>query len=114
MLAELRLRAHAAVVYPVSSRICRKLILCSRETEMTLRRIASFIFLGSLLVLITESVAPQNFAPLGALHKLNLPNQQGDVPVYYSACCKERAMQVQSTLTDCVHFYKEKLGIDRS
>jgi len=80
---------------------------------MTLRGIASFIFLGFLLVLITESVAPQNFAPLDALRKLNLPNQQGDVPVYYSACCKERAMQVQSTLTDCVHFYKEKLGIDQ-
>lgn len=80
---------------------------------MTFRSVASFIFVLFLLALVTASTAQQNFAPLDALHKLNLSNQPGDVPVYYSACCKERAMQVQSTLTDCVHFYKEKLAIEQ-
>ncbi len=80
---------------------------------MTLRGVASFLFFGFLLVLTPGSEPQQTFAPLDVLRKLGLPNQPGDVPVYYSACCKERTVQVQATLTDCVHFYKEKLGIDQ-
>lgn len=80
---------------------------------MTLRGVASLVSVGFLLTPITDSGAQQNFAALEALRKLRLLNQPGDVPVYCSACCKQRAMQVQSTLTDCVHFYKEKLGIDQ-
>lgn len=66
------------------------------------------------LSLITGSVAQQQFNPLEALQKLSLPSQSGAVPVYYSACCKGRAIEVQSTLADCVNFYKEKLGIDQT
>lgn len=82
---------------------------------MTQRGIASVISLGFLLALTIAigSVGQQPFAPLNALRKLRLPNQPGAVPVYYSACCQERAMQVQSVLADCVHFYKDKLGIDQ-
>jgi hypothetical protein len=48
---------------------------------------------------------------LDAVKALKLPNRPGDVPLYYSACCRPRAIEVQSMLKDCVRFYKEKLGI---
>jgi len=81
---------------------------------MTLRRVAWFIPVWFFLLLITESVAQERFDPLVALQKLSLPSQSGGVPVYYSACCKGRAIEVQSTITDCVKFYKDNLGIDQA
>jgi hypothetical protein len=65
-----------------------------------------------LAVLICPQCAAQSHSStLDAVTALKLPKQPGDVPLYYSACCRQRAMEVQSALEDCLHFYKEKLGI---
>ncbi len=58
-----------------------------------------------------ETKAQQEFAALEAVKNLKLPNRPGEVDLYYSACCKERAIEVQNTLADYLRFYEEKLGI---
>lgn len=47
-----------------------------------------------------EVVAQQDFAALEAVKTLNLPTRVGAVPAYFSVCCKERALEVQATLSD--------------
>jgi hypothetical protein len=65
-----------------------------------------------LLVLLCLPCAAQSqSSTLDAVRALKLPKHPGDVPLYYSACCRERAMEMQSALEGCVHFYKEALGI---
>jgi hypothetical protein len=65
-----------------------------------------------LVVLLCLQCAAQSQSPtLDAVKGLKLPHQSGDVPLYYSACCRQRAMEVQSALEDCLHFYKEKLSV---
>jgi hypothetical protein len=66
---------------------------------------------GIFLALNGKVVAQQDFAALEAVKKLNLSTQAGDVPVYFSVCCKQRALEVQATLSDYLRFYKEQLGI---
>ena len=78
---------------------------------MAIRKILWLTLSGALLILDVEAVAQQDFAALEAVKKLNLPTQAGDVPVYFSACCKQRALEVQTTLSDFLRFYKDKLGI---
>jgi hypothetical protein len=58
-----------------------------------------------------QCAAQSQSSALDAVAALKLPKRPRDVLLYYSACCRERAMEVQSALEDCVHFYKEKLGI---
>ncbi len=65
-----------------------------------------------LVVLLCLQCAAQSQSPtLDAVTALKLPKQPGDVRLYYSACCRQRAMEVQSALEGCLHFYKEKLGV---
>jgi hypothetical protein len=48
---------------------------------------------------------------LDSVKALTLASRAGDVPVYYSACCKERAIEVQSAVSGALNFYKDKLRI---
>ena len=47
-----------------------------------------------------------------AVVNLNLPRQEGRVPLYYSACCQKHAVEIQKAFEDMVSFYQEKLDID--
>jgi hypothetical protein len=87
------------------------IILRGEERDMAIRRALWLTLAGTLLALNADAVAQQDFAALEAVKKLNLPIQAGDVPVYFSVCCKKLALEVQATLSDFLRFYKEKLGI---
>src|SRR5579862_3952855 len=63
------------------------------------------------VVLSNGAQAQEKSSVLDSVKALTLESRAGDVPVYYSACCKERAIEVQSALSGALHFYKEKLGI---
>jgi len=76
-----------------------------------LRRVSWAILVAILLSFVSRSVAQQGYSDREALLKLKLSNQPGEIPVYYSACCRERALEVQAALEDGLRFYKEKLGI---
>jgi hypothetical protein len=78
---------------------------------MVIRRVMWLTLAGILFALNGEAVAQQDFAALEAVKKLNLPTHPGDVPVYFSVCCKDRALEVQATLSDYLRYYKEQLGI---
>jgi hypothetical protein len=78
---------------------------------MAIRRMMLIAVAGTFFALTGEVVAQQDVAALEAVKKLNLPTQNGDVPVYFSACCKQRALEVQATLSDYLRYYKEQLGI---
>lgn len=54
----------------------------------------------------------QSADPLAIVLRLHLPRHNGVAPLYYSACCPERAFEVQKKLQDMKVFYKEKLGLD--
>src|SRR5579859_1390679 len=58
-----------------------------------------------------EAKAQQEFAALDAVKCLKLPNRPGEVEVYYSTCCRERAIEVQKNLEDYLRFYEKSLGI---
>ena len=81
------------------------------ETEVPLNRVSWAILFAILLSFVPGSVAQQRYTDREALLKLKLSNQPGEIPVYYSACCRERALQVQAALEDGLRFYKERLGI---
>jgi len=59
----------------------------------------------------SQLVAQQGYSDREALIGLKLSSQPGEIPVYYSACCRDRALKVQAELEDGLRFYKEKLGI---
>lgn len=80
------------------------------ETEVHLRCMSRAVLVAILLLFVPGSVAQQRYADREALLKLKLSNQPGEIPVYYSACCKERALEVQAALEDGLRFYREKLG----
>ena len=46
------------------------------------------------------------------MRALQLPGLSGRVNVFYSPCCKTRAIEVQSALAGSLEFYKRHLGID--
>ena len=58
-----------------------------------------------------EAKAQQEFAALEAVKNLKLPNRSGEVDLYYSTCCRERAIEVQNILEDYLRFYEQRLGI---
>ncbi len=66
---------------------------------------------GALIAHGCEAKAQQEFAALNAVKNLKLPNRPGEVELYYSTCCRERAIEVQKTLEDYLRFYEERLGI---
>jgi len=78
---------------------------------MLLRRVSWALLVGILLSFVPGSVAQQRYSDREALLKLNLSNQPGEIPAYYSACCRNRALEVQAALEDGLRFYREKLGI---
>jgi hypothetical protein len=49
--------------------------------------------------------------PVEAVLRLHLDHREGVVPLYYSACCRERALEFQKALEDLIAFYKERLGV---
>lgn len=81
------------------------------EIEVLLNRVSWAILFAILLSFVPGSVAQQSYTDREALLRLKLSNQPGEIPVYYSACCRGRALQVQAALEDGLRFYKEKLGI---
>jgi len=79
---------------------------------MLLRHVSRALLVGILLSsFVSGSVAQQRYSDREALLNLKLSNQPGEIPAYYSACCKSRALEVQAALEDGLHFYNEKLGI---
>lgn len=78
---------------------------------MPLRRLSWAILVGIPLSFVTGLVAQQGYSDREALLKLKLSSQPGEIPVYYSACCRDRALEVQAVLEDGLRFYKEKLGV---
>lgn len=58
-----------------------------------------------------ESSKKAEVSPIEAVLRLHLPHQDGIAPLYYSVCCKERAIEIQESVQDELAFYKEKLGI---
>jgi hypothetical protein len=49
---------------------------------------------------------------MAAVLRLHLDHREGVVPLYYSACCRERALEFQKALEDLIGFYKERLRVD--
>lgn len=58
-----------------------------------------------------EAKAQRDFAAFEAVKSLNLRHRPGEVELYYSLCCKQRAIEVQEALEDYLRFYRAKLGI---
>lgn len=78
---------------------------------MRLRHCFALALAGVFIAHACEAKAQQEFAALEAVKNLKLPSRPGKVELYYSACCKARAIEVQNTLEDYLRFYEEKLGI---
>lgn len=78
---------------------------------MRLRYFLAMALSGVFITTGCDAKAQQEFAALDAVKSLKLPNRPGNVEVYYSTCCRERAIEVQKTLEDYLRFYQEKLGI---
>jgi hypothetical protein len=78
---------------------------------MDFRRVCVLAIAGIVLTCGCELKAQQEFAALEAVKNLKLPNRPGDVQLYYSICCKQRAIEVQNTVEDFLRFYQEKLGL---
>jgi hypothetical protein len=78
---------------------------------MGFRSMCALTLSGILLSCGCETKAQQEFAALEAVKNLRLPNRPGEVDLYYSTCCRERAIEVQNTLEDYLLFYKARLGI---
>jgi hypothetical protein len=78
---------------------------------MLLRCVSWAPLVGILLSLVPGAVAQKRYSDREALLELRLSNQPGEIPAYYSACCRNRALEVQTALEDGLRFYKEKLGI---
>jgi hypothetical protein len=94
-----------------NNRRIRVIIARGQEHGMAIRWVIWMALAGTFLALNGEVVAQQDFAALEAVKKLNLSTQAGDVPVYFSVCCKQRALEVQATLSGYLRYYKEQLGI---
>jgi len=86
------------------------MIAGSQGVDMGFRSVCA-LAVALFLACGCEAMAQQEFAALEAVKNLRLPNQSGKVDLYYSACCRERAIEVQNTLEDYLRFYEEKLGI---
>ena len=78
---------------------------------MGFRSMCALTLSGILLSCGCETKAQQEFAAFQAVKNLRLPNRPGEVDLYYSTCCRERAIEVQNTLEDYLRFYEKKLGI---
>lgn len=78
---------------------------------MGLRSLSAMALAVTSLLCGSHALAQQDFAALQAVKNLNLPNRPGEVELYYSACCEERAVEIQKTLEDYLRFYAEKLEI---
>jgi hypothetical protein len=46
-----------------------------------------------------------------AVLQLHFPHHDGVASLYYSACCSERAFEIQKSVQDLLAFYREKLGV---
>jgi hypothetical protein len=49
--------------------------------------------------------------PMEAVLRLHLPQRAGAVTLYYSACCRERGIEIQNAVQGFIAFYRDKLGI---
>lgn len=78
---------------------------------MRLQSFCPLLLAGIFLAYGCEAKAQQEFAALEAVRNLKLPNRPGDVDLYYSSCCRERAIDVQNLLEDYLRFYQDRLGI---
>jgi hypothetical protein len=58
-----------------------------------------------------ESSKKAEVSPLEAVLRLHLPHRDGVASLYYSACCRERAIEIQKSAQDFLAFYREKLGV---
>jgi hypothetical protein len=73
--------------------------------------VTPFVLSAILLAVSSSSGAEQHLSVLDTVKELTLPTQPGKVTAYYSACCRQRALDVQSALADCLQFFKQHLGI---
>ena len=78
---------------------------------MSHRRLFAMALAATSLMFGWHARAQQEFAALQAVKNLNLSSRPGEVELYYSACCEERALEIQNTLEDYLRFYAEKLDI---
>jgi hypothetical protein len=72
--------------------------------------------LASLALFSLRSIGQDNakkveVPPMEAVLQLHLPHRDGIASMYYSACCTERAVEIQKSLQDMIAFYREKLGV---
>jgi hypothetical protein len=58
-----------------------------------------------------DSSKKAEVSPLEAVLQSHLPHRDGVVSLYYSACCSERAFEIQKSVQDMIAFYREKLGV---
>lgn len=72
---------------------------------------AAFLFAAVGLGWLDGAHAQEKSSVLDSVKALTLAHRPGDVPVYYSACCTARAIEVQAAFSEALRFYKEKLGI---
>jgi hypothetical protein len=83
-----------------------------REGNCGLRLTATGVLLclASFLTLCGSSDA-QSPDTVQVLRQMGLPSLAGDVPAYYSPCCKDRAVELQSAIEGSLHFYDQNLGV---
>src|SRR6202008_3962394 len=87
------------------------MIAGSQGVDMGFRSVCALAVAGIFLACGCQAMGQQEFGALESVKNLSLPNRSGKVDLYYSACCRERAIEVQNTLEDYLRFYEEKLGI---
>jgi hypothetical protein len=58
-----------------------------------------------------ESAKKADVSPMEAVLRLHLSNREGLASLYYSACCRDRAVELQESVRDFIAFYKDKLGV---
>jgi hypothetical protein len=49
-------------------------------------------------------------SPVEAVFRLHLAHRDGVASLHYSACCRERAIEIQNSVQDLMAFYRERLG----
>jgi hypothetical protein len=81
----------------------------SRSVSQGLLLALASLALFSLRSFGQDNAKNAEVSPMEAVLQLHLPHRDGVASMYYSACCTERAVEIQKSVQDMIAFYSSFL-----